>query len=99
MKGLSMRFIHFSLLMILLIGLTACSVTRPANAEEIDWQKAIEILHSGQVTEIMQTHNLEVTLALAGGSQIKTIEPAIDEIFREVERCGGKCSQILLITE
>ena len=67
--------------------------------EEVDWPTAIEILNSGQVTEVIQLHNLEVKLTLEEGIQIKTIEPVIDEIFIEIELCGDLCSDILLITE
>jgi hypothetical protein len=66
---------------------------------EVDWPTAIEILHSGQVTEVVQAHNLEVKLVLKEGTQIKTIEPTIDEIFIEIQLCGDICSEILLITE
>ena len=66
---------------------------------EVDWATAIEILNTGQVTEVMQSHTLEVTLTLEDGSQIKTVEPSIDDIFREIELCGNVCREILLITE
>ena len=65
----------------------------------VDWPTAIEILNSGQVTEVIQLLNLEVKLTLEEGIQIKTIEPVIDEIFIEIELCGDLCSDILLITE
>ena len=67
--------------------------------DEVDWATAIEILNTGQVTEIVQSHNLEVTLTLEDGSQIKTVEPSLDDIFREIELCGSVCSETLLITE
>lgn len=67
--------------------------------DEVDWPTAIEILNSGQVTEVIQSHNLEVKLTLEESLQIKTIEPVIDEIFIEIELCGDICSDILLITE
>jgi hypothetical protein len=80
-------------------GLEKNSDVRTAWPGEVDWATAIEILHTGQVTEVMQSHNLEVTLTLEDGSQIKTIEPAIDDVFREVELCGRVCREIVLITE
>ncbi len=67
--------------------------------EEADWKTAVEILNTGRVTEVMQSHTLEVILTVENGSQIKTIEPAIDDIFREVELCGKICQGIVLITE
>ena len=99
MQTLSKGFIYLSLLMILLIAPAACSAIGNENSEEVDWQSAVELLNTGEVTEIMQTHQLEVTLTLADGSRIKNVEPFIDDIFREVERCGNKCSRIVLITE
>jgi hypothetical protein len=66
---------------------------------EVDWATAIEILNSGQVAQVAQSHNLEVILTLKDGSQIKTVEPQIDDIFKEIDLCGETCSKILLITE
>ena len=70
-----------------------------SSINEENWQTAVEILNTGQVTEAYQTHNLQVTLTLVDGRQIKTVEPSIDEIFREIEICGDICSNIILITE
>lgn len=66
---------------------------------EANWETAIAILNTGRVTEVVQSHHLEVTLTLEDGSQIKTVEPALDDIFREIERCGNVCREILLGTE
>lgn len=67
--------------------------------DEVDWPTAIEILNSGQVAEVFQSHNLEVVLTLKDGTQIRTMEPAIDEIFKEVELCGKACARLILSTE
>ncbi len=66
---------------------------------EVKWELAIEILNTGNVTEVVQSHNLEVLLTLKDGSQIKTVEPSLDDIFAEIERCGPVCSEISLMTE
>jgi len=66
---------------------------------EVPWETAVEILNTGQVDSIFQTHNLDVSLVLIDGTTIKTVEPEIDAIFREVERCGRPCSNIMLATE
>lgn len=47
---------------------------------EANWENAIAILNTGRVTEVVQSHHLEVTLSLEDGSQIKTIEPALTVI-------------------
>jgi hypothetical protein len=48
---------------------------------------------------VAQLHSLDVTLTMKDGSQIDTVEPTIDAIFQEVEKCGQPCSQIVLATE
>lgn len=63
------------------------------------WDEAVIILNSGEVKEILQTHDLNVTLILKDGAQINTIEPSIDNIFEEVKKCGKPCSKIILATE
>jgi heat shock protein HslJ len=73
--------------------------TGTEGAEVVDWETAVSILNSGEVVEIFQTHSLDVTLTLADGRVIKTVEPAIDDIFTAVEDCGEPCSNVLLATE
>ena len=99
MKSSCKLFIYLGILAILLISLTSCGGTDVVIPEKVDWQTAVEVLNTGQVTEIVQSHDLQVTFILDDGSQIITIEPAIDAIFREVELCRSICDEILLITE
>jgi len=67
--------------------------------EEVDWLTAIELLNTGEVEQVFQLHNLTVTLIFKDGQQVKTVEPTIDAIFTEVQRCGAPCSNIILATE
>ncbi len=66
---------------------------------EVRWETAVEILNSGKVETVVQLHNLEVTLVLIDGTSINTVEPIIDAIFEEVDKCGQPCENILLATE
>ncbi len=66
---------------------------------EVDWETAVEILNTGEVEMVTQLHSLEVTLTMNDGTQIHTLEPTIDAIFQEVEKCGQPCRQIILATE
>ncbi len=84
--------------------LAACSASSQENTptplpDEVDWPTAVEILHSGEVEQVFQLHNLTVTLVLKDGQEVKTVEPTIDAIFQEVESCGAPCSNIILATE
>jgi hypothetical protein len=65
----------------------------------VEWEVAIEILNSGEVEMVAQLHSLDVIFTLKDGSEIRTVEPAIDAIFQEVDRCGQICSDLILATE
>ena len=98
------RFLPFSLLIILLItvllsgclGITSRTISYP---DEVNWETAIEILNTGDVEMVAQLHSLEVILTLKDGAEIRTVEPSIDLIFEEVEKCGQPCRGIILATE
>lgn len=77
---------------------TDAAEPRPV-AEERTWEEAVEILNSGEVVAVLQTHSLDVTLELADGRRIHTVEPNIDDIFTAVEECGQPCEDIILATE
>jgi hypothetical protein len=89
------------LLLLLLVGCGGTETELPPTSypEEVDWETAVEILNSGNVEMVVQTHSLDVTLVMKDGSAIHTVEPQIDAIFAEIERCGEPCGQIVLATE
>ena len=90
-------------LLIVILGMmvAGCGGAKDETAQDrtVSWVEAIEILNSGEVVGVYQLHSLEVTLELRNGSMITTREPNIDDIFREVERCGSPCQGIMLATE
>lgn len=72
----------------------------PEAAEtRIPWAEAQELIRSGQVVQLTQLHSLEVTLDLAEGTRLMTIEPEIDAVFDVVDACGEPCADIVLATE
>jgi hypothetical protein len=90
--------------LLVLVLLTACSPGIQQNIptplpDEVDWPTAVELLNSGKVEQVFQLHDLTVTLVFKDGQQVKTVEPTIDAVFDEVQRCGIPCSSILLATE
>jgi hypothetical protein len=94
-----MKKILIAALLCLLLAACASSASLPADGATIPWEQAVQLLHDGHVTQIFQAHSLQVTLTLSNGATITTIEPSIDEIFFEVERCGAPCAGIPMATE
>lgn len=96
----------FSIMAILAVACSS-STTSEANGipdplpcgEEVEWDLAVKILNQGNVDQVTQLHSLEVTLILEDGCEIKTIEPSIDDIFDEVQKCGEECEGMILATE
>ena len=90
------------LLLLLALLLSACGGTQVEPTlypSEVDWETAVEILNTGEVEMVAQLHSLEVILTMKDGTEVHTVEPTIDAIFQEVEKCGQPCSQIMLATE
>jgi hypothetical protein len=87
------------LFVLLVAGCGGTAVEPTPYPSEVDWETAIEILNNGDVEMVAQLHSLEVILTLHDGTEIRTVEPIIDAIFREVEKCGQPCSKIILATE
>jgi hypothetical protein len=88
---------------VIIIGLLLAGCGGEINAtpqdREVSWEEAIEILNGGEVIGVYQLHSREVTLQMKDGSWIKTMEPHLDDIFREVEKCGAVCEGVTLATE
>lgn len=94
--------IKLTILILITVTLLIACGAEPAPTPypgEVDWETAVEILNTGEVEQVVQLHNLQVTFYMKDGQQIKTIEPSIDAIFQEVEKCGTPCSNIIRSTE
>ena len=99
----------FGLLMFTILVLSACgpaagSAVLPDPTalpcdEEVPWDEAIEILHTGKVESVAQLHSLEVSFMLEDGCRITTVEPRIDDIFKELDQCEDSCGVTSIATE
>ena len=65
----------------------------------VSWAEAISILRSGEVRQVSQLPNLEITIEMNNGDQITTTEPVIDEVIEELKLCGKVCENIVIATE
>jgi len=71
----------------------------PQSGNEISWEAAVALLNNGEVAQVVQTHNLQVTLDLKDGRSLVTREPNIDDVFNVIEGCGQPCTDISVATE
>jgi len=67
--------------------------------KEYSWEDIEKIINSGEVTEVFQSHALDVEINLKDGTKISTKEPKIDAIFGLIDTCGEKCKDIIKATE
>jgi hypothetical protein len=79
----------------------AASLLKPLIGKEVTWVVAIEILKSGEIETVTQSHIL-VALQFKDGSTISTRDPNIDDIFSrcpppfQSSEVGTVCSVDLL---
>jgi hypothetical protein len=71
----------------------------PGTPIMMDWATAQTFLLSGQVTQVIQSHSLQVILTLIDGRQIITTEPALDDVVKFIQQCGEPCKNITVTTE
>ncbi|SRR6266849_4068466 len=89
-----------ALLVVAASALAYLPLTRPpSNLGNVSWEEAITILHTGEVTRVMQTHQLYVSLWLKDGTVITTKEPTIYSLSYELSKCGDPCKNIVFATE
>jgi hypothetical protein len=65
----------------------------------ITWSAAENLILSGDVQQVMQTHSRQVTLVHQDGRSFITTEPVIDDVFKVIQKCGAKCANMALATE
>ncbi|MDD3794077.1 MAG: hypothetical protein PHI37_04645 [Candidatus Gracilibacteria bacterium] len=63
------------------------------------WNDVNDILNSGNVKEVFQSHNLDIELHLKNGTIVYVQEPEIDAIFDLINSCGEVCKNIIKGTE
>jgi len=65
----------------------------------LDWATVEELILGGKVSKVYHAQSMHITLVLKDSSVGVTIEPALDEVFKLIERCGQACSDIEQIKE
>lgn len=65
----------------------------------ISWPQARSIIENCQAEMVTQTHALDVYITLSDGQRVRTVEPAIDDVFDVLQSVQGSCPQIPVATE
>jgi hypothetical protein len=63
----------------------------------IAWAHTAQFIERCEVTQVMQTHALDVYFTLKTGGRLRAVEPVIDEVFRALET--SSCPDIVVATE
>jgi hypothetical protein len=66
---------------------------------EVYWVQAVSMILNGEVTQVMQTHDLKVYLTLKDGRTLFSLEPEIDTVIQVIRSCGDPCKAIMIATE
>jgi hypothetical protein len=66
---------------------------------EVAWSQVRDIIFSGQVVKVGQTHDLNVYITLKDDRTFKTVEPAIDDVINLIKACGDLCKDIKIATQ
>lgn len=67
---------------------------------KISWPEAVDLIQSCQIRSVFQKHNKTVTMTDKNNQVFETIEPNIDDIFKQTNRLRSDCNDIITtITE
>lgn len=91
--------LKYALLFSVLNLAATCADNPDQTAETLPWAEAVDLIGSGEVTTAVQDHSRLVTLSLRDGSTRTTVEPEIDDLFREIRECGTPCATIGMASE
>jgi hypothetical protein len=71
----------------------------PEDGSTISWADAEQMILKGEVTGVIQTQSLDVTLTLKTGQTVKTTAPAADAVKNAISTCGDPCKDISVTTQ
>jgi len=67
---------------------------------KISWPEAVDLIQSCQIRSVFQKRNKTVTITDKNNQVFETIEPNIDDIFKQTNRLRSDCNDIITtITE
>lgn len=65
----------------------------------VAWNKAVELIHAGQVEMAAIYHSGEANLLIEEGMNVSTLPPSESVFYSVIEACGRPCSDMAIATE
>lgn len=69
------------------------------NDSYIAWEGAKKLIQNCNVKSVMQSHNLDISIELKNGTNLKSVEPKIDDIINISVDSQSNCGKIIMATE
>lgn len=69
------------------------------DASGVDWPTAENTILAGEAAEIYLDNLFHVTLVLKNGQVLVTVQPALDEVSKILDRCGEPCKDTLVVSK
>ena len=65
----------------------------------VSWEKAVTLLQECRVSDVGQTHSRDVFLTMKDGRQVRSVEPALDDLLHIVSSLPEGCGPTSMWTE
>jgi hypothetical protein len=65
----------------------------------VTWEQALGFIQACAPQMILQTHHLDVVMTMKDGTELRTVEPVIDGIFKILDQHRATCGNIPVATE
>jgi len=65
----------------------------------ISWPEALSLIQGCQLNQVTQTHSLDIYFDLKDGTRVRSVSPAIDQVFQEIDKVKNKCGNFPIATE
>jgi hypothetical protein len=70
-----------------------------SGSSTVAWADAEQMILKGDVTQVVQSKSLDVTLTTKDGQTITTTAPAADAVQQAITKCGDLCNNVTVTNQ
>jgi hypothetical protein len=70
-----------------------------SGASTVAWTDAEQMILKGDVTHVVQSKSLDVTLTTKDGQTVTTTAPAADAVQQAITKCGALCKNVIVTNQ